>query len=135
MTNVRSLRPRRLGQLVLSDGLGVAYTFEVHALRSQPVAFDAVFAFVRLEGAQPVPLFICCAEDLSIRLGACPEREAARDLGASYLLVHVPEEGDDVSATAAAGRLRSWYCPALNGRQGPNALGTAPTLQQVAGTD
>lgn len=125
--------PRLLGTLMLSDGTGLAYAFAVHPLHGHPQAAGAVFAFARLEGTEPLVLFLDAAADLGARLAACPERETARRLGACYLLVHVPDGDDRVGAAEAVGRLARWHRPALNGR--PAFAAPTAALQQVAGQD
>ncbi len=110
----RAAEPQPIGSLTLADGLGVAYSCWVFPARAPVRVADAAFAFSRLEGIWPQPVFIGWAGAWPLRLGLHPMREAALTLGAIHILVHRPDPDDPVPARAAAERLIAWHRPVLN---------------------
>lgn len=126
---------RALGTLLLADGDGVRYTFAVHALRAEVAGQNGVFGYARLEGSTPVLLYLEAADDLAARLRDCLIRERAATHGASYLLVHIPDDEDHVPAPEAAERLICAHRPALNARRVAAVPAQPTALQQAAGRE
>ncbi|MGF1445076.1 MAG: hypothetical protein ACFBRM_02625 [Pikeienuella sp.] len=106
--------PRRIGRLSLADGFGVVYTFSVYPARVEMPVHRAVFAYSRLEGIWPAPVFIGSVGEQPLPICRHPMRAEALRLGAIHLLVHKPDPDDRVDAAEAARRLVAWHRPVLN---------------------
>lgn len=126
---------RAIGSLGLEDGRGVLYSLDAYPVRARPKVVGLVtYAFCRLEGAWPQPLFIGTTDRLAVRLKDHAALAPALGLGAVYLLVHRPDPEDAIDAEAAAKRLVEWHRPVLNGATANLAAWLPEPLdQQVAG--
>lgn len=123
--------PLQIGWLNLTDGGGTQYAFRVYPARALPAASASVFAFSRLEGTQPVPVYIGHAPaPEGPESAARRQLAAAVALGAIHALVHEPDPEDPVAADEAARRLIAHYRPPLN-RSAPPVL-PERSLQQAA---
>ncbi len=127
--------PAPIGRLSLLDGQGMRYFFTAYPVRAVPTGERAAYAFARLEGTEPVPLFVDSAEALAPRLADHERMEEAVALGAVYLLVHMPDPEDPLPHTEAARRLAAHHRPPLNRLRAPAPRRVDTGRQQVAGLE
>lgn len=104
---------------MLSDGWGTVYRCAVYPVRAPVTVTRAVFAFSRLDGIWPEPVFLGAAGDWALRLALHPRREEAIALGAIHLLIHAPDPDDPLAPAEAVERLVAFHRPRLNAAPPP----------------